>query len=120
MFVKRTVDCPEFIANDGCRVRELLHPGRDGVPVPYSVAVAVVEPGRQSYRHRLAQTEVYYLLEGSAVMHIDDEMRPLCPGDLVVIPAGAVQWVENPGCNPLVFAAIVSPPWRAEDDERLE
>ncbi len=120
MYVKRTIDCPELVANDGCRLREVLHPKNDGIALPYSLAVAVVEPGRWSYRHRLAQTEVYYILEGGGIMHIDAASRPLCPGDAVVIPAGSLQWIENPGRNPLVFAAIVSPAWRAEDDARLE
>ncbi|MGQ0657151.1 MAG: cupin domain-containing protein [Chromatiales bacterium] len=120
MFIKRLVDCPPVTASDGCEVRELLQPKQDPVDLPYSLAVAEVAPGERSYRHRLRQTEVYYLLEGSGVMHIGSEARSVCVGDAVLIPAGAEQWIENPGANRLRFAAIVSPPWRTEDDKRLE
>jgi len=120
LLVKRLADCEAILAHDGCRLKELLHPRNDAVDIPYSLAVAVVDPGQGTHPHRLEQTEVYYLLSGSGVMHIGAEKRPVCAGDLVFIPAGETQWIENPGINPLVFAAIVSPPWRAQDDRRVE
>lgn len=120
MLVKRVADCEAILAHDGCRLKELLHPGNDAVDIPYSLAVAVVDAGQGTHPHRLEQTEVYHLLSGSGVMHIGCEKRPVCAGDLVFIPAGETQWIENPGINPLVFAAIVSPPWRAQDDRRVE
>ena len=119
MLTKRQADCPEFIANDGCRIREVLHPKNDPVSLPYSLALATVDAGKASYRHRLKQAEVYYLLEGCGLMHVNGEVRPVSAGDVVHIPPDAKQWIENPGAGPLVFAAIVSPPWRTEDDERL-
>ena len=64
MLVSSTAECPPFIANDGCLIREVLHPAKTGVPLPYSLAVAEVAPGACTRRHRLAQDEVYYLLEG--------------------------------------------------------
>ena len=36
------------------------------------------------------------------------------PGDLVSIPAGAVQWIENTGDEDLVFYAICTPRFRME------
>lgn len=119
MFTKSLSECASLIANDGCRVWEILHPRNDALALPYSFALAEVAAGEHSYRHRLAQTEVYYVLAGSGLMHVDDEARALHAGDAVVIPAGAVQWIENLGAEPLRFIAVVSPPWRAEDDERL-
>lgn len=119
MFVKSLSDCPALRASDGCRVFEVLHPRNDGIDLPYSFAVAEVAPGEHSYRHRLAQTEVYYVLAGRGRMHIDDAARELRAGDAVVIPGGAVQWIENLGSDTLRFIAVVSPPWRAADDERV-
>ncbi len=120
MQIKRLADCPAILAEDGCRLKELLHPRNDGVDIPYSLAIATVDAGQGTHRHRLVQTEVYYVIAGSGVMHIGAEERPVCPGDRVYIPPGEIQWIENRGINPLVFAAIVSPPWRAEDDHRVE
>lgn len=120
MHIRRTADCEVQTANDGCAIRELLHPGDAPAELPYSLAEARVEPGARSYRHRLASAEVYYILEGCAVMHVDAEARPCMQGDVVHVPAEAEQWIENPGGNPLRFLCIVSPPWRAGDDTRLE
>ncbi len=119
MLIKHEKDCEEIIANDGCRLRELLHPERDrGAAISYSLAIAYVEPGKATYRHSLRQSEVYYILEGLGNMHIGAETQEVQPGDAIYIPPGQEQWIENLGQNVLVFAAIVSPPWRAEDDIR--
>ncbi|MDX1518894.1 MAG: cupin domain-containing protein [Gammaproteobacteria bacterium] len=116
MFVKNIRDCAEFTASDGCQLRELLHSKNDPVDLDYSIASARVLPGRHSYRHRLKQGEVYYILDGEGVMHIDEEHRAVNNGDLVYIPPEAVQWIENTGDRDLVFLALVSPPWNAADD----
>lgn len=119
MFTKSLADCPPLLANDGCRIFELLHPAKDAVELPYSFAIAEVEVGESSYRHRLRQTEIYFILDGRGCMHVDDETRELTAGDACVIPAEAEQWIDNIGAERLRFVAVVSPPWRAEDDERL-
>ncbi len=120
MLVKRRADCSEFDAGDWTRLRELLHPARDPVAIRYSLAVARLPPGVGSRPHRLKATEVYYLLRGQGVMHIDDETAIVSAGDAVYIPAGAVQWLENTGGEPVEFACIVDPAWRPEDEEILE
>ena len=120
MFVKNLTDCDEFAALDGCNIRELLHPEKDPATLPYSLALARVERGKGTHRHKLKQTEIYFILEGSGHMHIDKESREVGKGDVIVIPAGAIQWINNTGTETLEFIAIVSPPWRAEDDIRLD
>ena len=119
MFVKNIQDCPTFTANDGCEIKEWLHPEKDHVDLPYSIAEAVVATGQQSYKHTLEQTEVYLILEGNGVMHIDDEARPVVQGQSILIPAKSVQWIENSGTIPLRFLALVSPPWTKAGDNRL-
>lgn len=119
MLVKRLRDCAEFTANDGCRLRELLHPKVDPVDLPYSIAVATVDPGTRTYKHKLDREEVYYILSGAGEMHIGDEVSPVAEGDAAHVPAGAVQWLENTGPGPLRFMAIVNPPWGEEGDERI-
>jgi len=119
MFTKSLADCPPLLANDGCRIFELLHPAKDAVELPYSFAIAEVEAGESSYRHRLRQTEIYFILDGRGRMHVDGETRELGVGDICVIPAEAEQWIDNIGNTRLRFVALVNPPWRAEDDERM-
>ena len=118
MLIKREKNCAEIIANDGCRLRELLHPERDAADISYSLAIAYVDPGKSTYSHYLRQTEVYYIIQGIGRMHIGDEVTEVHEGDAIVIPREQKQWIENVGQNVLVFAAIVSPPWQAQDDLR--
>jgi mannose-6-phosphate isomerase-like protein (cupin superfamily) len=121
MLVKRLQECGAIVANDLTELRELLHPDHDGVPLGYSLAHAVIQPGRRSIRHHLeGRSEVYYLVSGRGRMHIDAEARDVRAGDALLIPAGAVQFLENTGDEPLEFLAIVEPAWQSEADHRDE
>ena len=120
MFVKNLYDCKKFSANDGCNIQELLHPTNDPVDIPYSIAIASIQTGKRSYKHRLEQSEVYFILSGSGVMHVDNEEKALQQDDVVLIPAGSVQWLENTGEGEIKFMAIVSPPWTKAGDIRIE
>jgi mannose-6-phosphate isomerase-like protein (cupin superfamily) len=53
-------------------------------------------------------------------MHIGAESSDLGPGDVVVIPAAAVQWIECTSDDELQFLALVSPPWREDHDVRVD
>ena len=117
MLVKNLNACKEFTANDSCLIREVLHPKNDPVELAFSLAVARVQVGQRTCRHRLAQTEVYYILAGQGRMHINNETREIGVDDVIVIPPQAVQWIENCGGQELQFIAIVSPPWREKDDQ---
>ena len=120
MFVKKPENCAEFTASDGCRLRELLHNKNDPVDLPYSIALARVETGGRTYRHRLDRTEVYYILSGCGRLHVDAEARDVAAGEAVLVPPGTQQWLENTDDAELRFLAIVSPPWSEAGDERLE
>ncbi|MGH8120805.1 MAG: cupin domain-containing protein [Gammaproteobacteria bacterium] len=119
MFVKNLNDCREFTAIDGSLIRELLHPKNDPVDLAFSLAVARVPAGERTRRHKLIQTEVYFILAGEGRMHIDNETRDVGADDVILIPPQAVQWIENVGNSELEFIAVVSPPWREEDDRQV-
>ena len=119
MFVKKNSECDAFVANDGCSIRELLHPKNDAIELPYSLALATVDAGSKSYQHKLEQIEVYHILQGHGRMFIENEDNEVGAGDVIVIHAEAIQWIENIGSEPLVFTAIVNPPWTEDGDVRL-
>ena len=116
MFIKRLHDCAEFLAGDSTRLRELLHPDKEDIALRYSLAHAVVRPGDTSLRHRLATSEVYYILEGYGLMRIGAEEARVGPGDAVYIPPRSTQCIENVGTKDLKFLCIVDPAWRVEDE----
>ncbi len=120
MLIRKLAECDQIIAGDGTRLRELLHPER-GYPFGgrYSLAHAIVPKGGKSVPHRLSTDEVYYILQGHGMMHIDDESAEVTAGDAIDIPPGSIQWIENVGSADLVFLCMVDPAWRADDEEIL-
>lgn len=120
MLLKRFDECEEIVAGDGSILRELLHPARAPAYVGYSLAHAKVAPGKETLAHRLKGSEVYYILGGEGIMHIDGEQKAVTVGSTVYIPPGSVQKIRNTGDTELVFLCIVEPAWKPEDEEVLE
>jgi len=110
-------DCKEILAGDNTLLRELLHPVRNDAAIRYSLAHAKLARGTASLPHRLKTSEVYYFISGQGRMHVDGEVTPVGPEQVLYVPPGAVQHVENTGTDELVFLCIVDPAWRAEDEE---
>ena len=117
MFIRELLDCEEFTAGDNCRLREILHPDKENLSLRYSLAHAVVKPGDTTWAHRLRTSEVYYIIAGEGVMHIDGDDAPVRPGSTVYIPPMATQSITNSGKDDLTFICIVDPAWRKEDEE---
>ena len=120
MLTRSLSDCKEILAGDNTLLRELLHPVRNGAAIRYSLAHAKLARGTASLPHRLKTSEVYYFISGQGRMHVDGEVTPVGPEQVLYVPPGAVQHVENTGTDELVFLCIVDPAWRAEDEEVQE
>ncbi len=121
MLIRDSTDSPHERVVDRTILSELLHPDKvaGAGNLGCSIAHAIVPAGEESLPHILEKsTELYYLLQGSGEMHIDDEEAPVREGQIVLIPPGARQYIRNTGPGNLVFLAIVAPKWQA-DDERL-
>ncbi len=117
MLIKDPATLESIHAADHSVLVEILHPDRDNVGHRYSLARALIKPGKASLRHRLTSSEVYYILHGAGVMHVDEEAARVHAGHAVYIPGGAVQWVENTGVIDLALLCIVDPAWSKEDEE---
>lgn len=116
MLIRKLSDCPEFVAGDGSRLRELFHPDKQEIALRYSLAQAIVAVGQTCAPHALTTTEVYYILSGQGEMHIDDELQTVEPGDAIYIPPNSRQFIRNQGNVPLVFICIVDPAWQQTDE----
>jgi mannose-6-phosphate isomerase-like protein (cupin superfamily) len=119
VFIKDLQDCEEFIAGDNSLLRELLHPDKADLSIRYSLAHAVVKPGRISKPHKLKTSEVYFIIEGEGIMYIDEESAEVHPNQVIYIPPLSEQYIHNTGSTDLVFLCIVDPAWRREDEEIL-
>ena len=116
MLIRSLLDCEEFVAGDGTLLRELLHPDKHLIDLRYSLAQAIVPVGKTSIPHALSTSEVYYILAGTGVMHIDAETQTVRAGDAIYIPPNAKQYIQNIGNEPIVLICIVDPAWRKQDE----
>lgn len=120
MFGTHLNQCPEFLAGDHTRLRELLHPGKAALKVGYSLAHGLLDPGKQSLWHRLKSSEVYYFIAGRGVMKVDDASMAVEAGSVIYVPPGATQSLINTGTESIEFLCLVDPAWKAEDEAVLE
>ncbi|GIW92568.1 MAG: hypothetical protein KatS3mg110_0609 [Pirellulaceae bacterium] len=115
MDVRNLVDVPAFVTKDGSEIRELLA-HRNSCLRRQSLAEARLSPGKATtpHYHRTAE-EIYYILEGRGTMRLQDEVRPVGPGDAIAIPPGAVHEIRADPDTPLRFLCCCSPPYEHED-----
>ena len=117
MYFKQLKDCREFVAGDDSILRELLHPEKADLKIRYSLAHAKVLAGQMTKPHKLRSCEVYYIIAGKGLMHVDQESFEVGAQCAVYIPPNAVQYIENTGNSDLEFLCIVDPAWRKDDEE---
>lgn len=117
MHIKRQCELTEFLAGDHTYITELLHPKNDNIKLPYSLAHARLGIGASSLPHRLRQSETYYIVQGEGLMFIDGKSETLKEKELVFIPEGAEQYIQNTGNVELCFLCIVAPAWSEEGEE---
>jgi len=119
MFIKSLTDAAGSRAGDASRLIEILHPAKEPLDIGYSLAHAEVGPAETTLPHRLNSTEVYYILEGTGLMHVGTEKAAVGPGQAIYIPAGTIQFIENTGPGRLAFLCIVDPAWTPDREEVL-
>ncbi|WOI58356.1 mannose-1-phosphate guanylyltransferase/mannose-6-phosphate isomerase [Palleronia sp. LCG004] len=83
----------------------------------FQVKRIVVHPGAalslQSHHHR---SEHWIVVEGTARVTIDDEVKLVTENEGVYIPLGAVHRMENPGKLPMVLIEVQTGSYLGEDD----
>jgi mannose-6-phosphate isomerase-like protein (cupin superfamily) len=67
----------------------------------------------------LKTSEVYYILEGEGIMHVDDESAAVHAGQAIYVPPNSNQHISNTGDSDLRFLCIVDPAWQPQDEEVL-
>ena len=88
----------------------------------HKVKRIVVYPGKRLslQRHR-RRSEHWHIVNGEALVTLNDKEIPLKKGESVDIPVGAAHRIKNTGTENLVFIEIQQGDYFGEDDiERLE
>jgi mannose-6-phosphate isomerase-like protein (cupin superfamily) len=106
----------EFYTPERCHILEMSNSDADAA---LSIARARVEPGITTAFHRVKDTaERYVILSGEGRVQIgDDSPEDVGTGDVVLIPPGFEQCISNTGSRDLIFLALCTPRFRAENYE---
>jgi mannose-6-phosphate isomerase-like protein (cupin superfamily) len=115
MDIRNIESVKAFITADGSEIRELLA-HRNANIRQQSLAEARLPAGGATTPHFHPRTEeIYYILEGTAVMTIGDETSPVGPGDAISIPPGMVHTIRNTGSGTLKFLCCCAPGYEHDD-----
>lgn len=104
-----------FTTMDGSTIREILAP-RNSAVREQSLAEATLRPGACTTAHSHPGTEeIYYILQGTAVMAVEDERRDVGVGDAIGILAGTRHQIHNTGPDDLIFLCCCVPAYSDTD-----
>lgn len=120
MSVRKNSEIETIPGNEGTKIKQYFHPHNTLNGIGYSFAQFTLEPGKRSLLHKLQSSEIYYILEGNAVLKVNDESHQLQKDDSVYVPPMSEQYIENIGSTDLRFLCIVEPAWKLEDEIILE
>ena len=120
MSLRKNSEIDTIKGNEGTKIKQYFHPHNTLNGINYSLAQFTLEPGKKSKLHKLSSSEIYYVLEGSGNLTINEEIYLLEKNDSVFVPPNAKQFIENSGKDDLKFLCIVEPAWTVDDEILLE
>jgi len=117
--IRRVQEADEFMTAEQCSILESWNSETDPA---VSIARARVAPGVTTKLHRVrGLVERYIIIAGSGLVSVGNvHAERVGAGDVVVIPVGMSQKIENDGEIDLVFYAICSPRFTQDAYEQLE
>lgn len=107
MIVNQLAEQVPFTTADGSKIRSII----DATNTPVenqSLAEASLPAGAESQRHyhKLSE-EIYFMLEGEAIIEVDGLERVVGPNDAILIPAGA--WHQITATSQIRFLCCCAP-----------
>jgi len=120
MSLRKNSEIKSIQGDEGTKIKQYFHPHNTLNGINYSMAQFTLEPGKKSKLHKMSSSEIYYILEGSGNLKIDEETYHLEKDDSAYVPPNSKQLIENTGSTNLRFLCIVEPAWKADDEILLE
>ena len=120
MSLRKNSEIKSIQGSEGTIIKQYFHPHNTLNGINYSVAQFTLEYGKKSKLHKISSSEIYYVLNGSGSLKINDEIYKLEKDDSVYVPPNSKQFIENIGTDDLRFLCIVEPAWKADDEILLE
>ena len=96
-----------LISEDTCNSKDL------------SITIVEMEPGGIQHVHSHDSEQMYYIMEGSGLMTVDDEQRQVKVGDCIFFSSLSRHGLENTGGTVLRYLSAASPSFKKEDSRKL-
>ena len=119
MIIKNQKNSIKITGNEGAIIYDLLNPQHVENKIRYSLAYVNLFHGKSTLSHIMKTSEVYYILEGKGVLHINNESENVTVGDTIFVLPGSKQHIENVGSEDLKFLCIVDPTWKKGNETIL-
>ena len=120
MSLRKNSEIKYIQGDEGTKIKQYFHPHNTLNGINYSIAQFTLEAGKKSKLHKMSSSEIYYILEGSGKLKINEDAYHLEKDDSVYVPPNSKQFIENTGSINLRFLCIVEPAWKADDEILLE
>lgn len=120
MSLRKNSEIKPIHGNEGTKIKQYFHPHNTLNGINYSMAQFTLEPGKKTKLHKMGSSEIYYILEGSGMLKINEDTYQLGKDDSAYVPPNSKQYIENTGSIDLRFLCIVEPAWKADDEILLE
>ena len=116
MIIKNQKNSTKITGNEGAIIYDLLNPTHVKNAIRYSLAHVNLSRGKSTLSHVMKTSEVYYILEGRGILHINNASKNIKAGDAIFVTPGSKQHIENIGSKDLKFLCIVDPAWKKDDE----
>ena len=116
MNIKKIEEIESFSAQEGTEIRQIFSPVNTDNAIRCSLAHCTINPGNSSKPHTMKTSEIFYILQGSGIIHVDKEQKEITKNETIFVPPMSKQFIENNGEIDLIVLCIVDPAWKQEDE----
>ncbi|MDP6857771.1 MAG: cupin domain-containing protein [Candidatus Nitrosopelagicus sp.] len=116
MISKKIESLDSFRGGEGSEIRSIFDPNNTLNGIRYSLAHSIILSGKSSKPHKMKSAEVFFILEGEGIIHVDEQSEKVERNHSIYIPPLSKQYLENTGSCDLHVLCIVDPAWKHEDE----
>ena len=95
MNTKKIEEIESFSAQEGTKIRQIFSPADTDNAIRYSLAHCTINPGNSSKPHTMKTSEIFYILQGSGIMHVGTEQKEITKNEAERILKSAHEHEHN-------------------------
>ena len=84
-----------------------------------TITIVDMEPGGRQHVHSHEPEQMYYIMEGSGLMTVDDEQQQVEQGDCIFFSPFSRHGLDNTGGTVLRYLSAASPSFGTDDSRKL-